>query len=197
MRKLFIGVGNLHRGDDGVGPFLAQRMAEEGDLALLGVEVTPHSGEGISLMQLWDGAEQVVIVDAMRTGKNLGAIHRFDVLADVLHSGVFRYSSHVFGLAEAVELARKLGKLPKSMIIYGIEGSSWTFGEPFSKVVAKAAERVRDQVLQEFGAVGGKVGGKAAIGVAVKKTAKSKKVAPKKRAATRCVRIVKTKASSV
>lgn len=151
MQFLFLGVGNLHRGDDGVGPYMAKILAEEGGLAKLGVTVSPHSGEGISLIQIWEGAEKLVVVDAMRAGKKTGAIHRFDAVADVLHSGVFRYSSHVFGLAEAVELARKLGKLPKSMIIYGIEGAQWAFGEPFSKPVEKAVAKVREAVLKEFG----------------------------------------------
>ncbi len=150
MTILFLGVGNLHRADDGVGPRLAEKLAADKAFMKKGVEVQPHSGEGVSLMHLWEGAERVVIVDAMKSGATLGSIQRFDAIHEPLHHGVFRYSSHLFGLAEATEMARQLGSLPKTMIIFGIEGQEFTFGEAMSPVVAKALKKVEKAVRKEF-----------------------------------------------
>lgn len=151
MSFLFLGVGNLHRGDDGVGPAMAEKFIAEGELAAAGVDVISHGGEGASLMSLWEGLEKVVVVDAMMSHKKAGLVQRFDVNKAPLQSGVFRYSSHLFGLAEAAEMARVLGKLPGSLIVYGIEGKDFVFGEPFSAAVARAAKKVEKEVMHEFG----------------------------------------------
>lgn len=150
MSILFLGVGNLHRADDGVGPALAQKLAADPQFKGRKVTIQPHSGEGVSLMHLWDGAQKVVIVDAMKSGQRCGSVHRFDAVAQVLHHGIFRYSSHLFGLAEAVEMARQLGTLPPHVVIYGIEGKNFTFGDPMSPSVAKALARVDKSVREEL-----------------------------------------------
>lgn len=150
MKNIFLGVGNLHRADDGIGPYIAERLAEHTGLSKANVEVIPHSGEGASLMHIWEGADKVVVVDAMRSGGSLGSVHRFDAIQDVLSYGVFRYSSHLFGLAEATEMSRKLEVLPKELIIYGIEGEQFDFGADMSPEVSKAVEAVEKEVIKEF-----------------------------------------------
>lgn len=149
-KLLLIGVGNRDRGDDGLGPLLAERLVDHKALHERGVYITPHFGEGASLMDLWQGAEKVVIVDAMKSGIDIGTIRRFDVAEEKLKGGTFRYSSHLFSLAEAVELARQLKRLPKSLIIYGIEGKNYAFGEPLSPKVAAALDDVAGKVVAEF-----------------------------------------------
>jgi len=150
-KSIFFGIGNRDRGDDGVGPMLAETLAADESLRQRGVEVIPHSGEGASLMDIWEGAGLVVIVDAMKSGTAVGTIRRFDAEADRLSGGTFRYSSHLFSLAEAVEMARQLGRLPDRLIIYGIEGRDFAFGAPLTPEVAAALQGVTDSVYREFG----------------------------------------------
>lgn len=150
MTDLFLGVGNLHRADDGVGPLLAERLAADPVFATKGITIQPHSGEGASLMHIWEGAGKVVIVDAMKSGGTLGEVRRFDAVKETLHHGVFRYSSHLFGLAEAVEMSRTLETLPQEMIIYGIEGEEFTFGADRSPEVEKVLAEVEAAVRKEF-----------------------------------------------
>jgi len=157
MSLLFLGVGNDQRGDDAVGPYLAARFAAHEGLLALGVDVISHGGEGASLMSLWEGVDLVVVVDAMMSHRKHGFVQRFDVVKDKLGGGVFRYSSHLFGLAEAVEMARQLHKLPKAMIVYGVEGLAFEFGAPLSKPVAAAAKKVERQVLADFGLMSARV----------------------------------------
>jgi len=149
---LILGVGNRDRGDDGVGPLAAEKLALDPVLKRLGVEARSHSGEGASLMDLWRGHDRVIVIDAMKSGARLGHVLRFDAAARRLEPGTFRYSSHLFSLAEAVEMARVLGQLPKEMIVFGIEGRKFGFGAALSPSVAKALVRVvaevRDFVLQ-------------------------------------------------
>jgi len=151
---IFLGVGNKDRADDGVGPLMAEALALDEDLKKRGVFVSPHSGEGVSLMDVWRDAALVVIVDAMKSGQKAGTICRLDAAKDKLGAGVFRYSSHLFGLAEAVEMSRAMKRLPRKTIIFGIEGADFTFGEPMTPAVKKAFKKVISLVRQEFDGAG-------------------------------------------
>lgn len=147
---LLLGIGNADRGDDGAGPKLAESLSRDADLQRLGVDILPHPGEGASLMDLWEGTALTVVVDAMKSKTPIGTVRRIDAHQETLSSGVFHYSSHLFSLAEAVEMARQLDRLPKALIIYGIEGANYEFGAPLSPEVAAAMEKVAECVRGEF-----------------------------------------------
>lgn len=144
---LIIGVGNVYRGDDGVGVTVARRLRARTPAEVAIVEA---SGEGAALMELWKGAAQVVVIDATHSGSPSGTIHRFDARAEPLPSQFFHYSTHAFSVAEAVELGRALDVLPPRLIVYGIEGQSYSAGEGLSAEVEKAASDVIPRVLQDL-----------------------------------------------
>ena len=60
--------------------------------------------------------------------------------ATPLPRGALGMSTHGFGLAEALELARALGQLPRRCIVYAIEGASFETGAPLSPEVAAAVD---------------------------------------------------------
>jgi len=144
VSPLILGVGNRYRRDDGVGPAVADR------LTALGIAVQEHSGEGAGLMDAWSGAERVIVVDATQSGAEPGTIVRLDAGTQELPGGLFRYSSHLFGLAEAVEMARALGRLPGELVIWGIEGADFGFGEDLTPAVAAAADEVARRITAEL-----------------------------------------------
>jgi len=140
---LIIGVGNGFRRDDGVGPWVAARLAARGLPAI------EHSGEGAGLIEAWSAARHVIVVDATSSGAAPGTVVRLDAVAEELPSHFFRYSSHLFGLAEAIATARTLGRLPERLIIHGIEGGDFGFGEEFTPAVAAAAEAVVERIVED------------------------------------------------
>ena len=58
-------------------------------------------------------------------------------------------STHHVGLAETVESARALGQLPRTTVVYGIEGASFEVGEQLSPEVAAVIDTVADAVRKE------------------------------------------------
>jgi len=144
---LVIGIGNAFRGDDGVGLIVAQRLRA---LALPGVTVLEQSGEGTALVEAWKAAERVIVVDAVSSGSKPGTVHRLEVTDQPLPAYFSGGSTHTFGLAEAVELARQLDRLPASLIICGVEGQSFTPGADISTEVEAAAEKLIDQIVLEL-----------------------------------------------
>lgn len=145
--RLLLGVGNPLRGDDGVGPFVATRVARSWPEA---VKVRLLSGEGVELLSSWEGSADVIVVDAVRSGAPPGTLHRFEAHRQALPASFFSYSTHAFSLAEAVELGRVLGKLPERLIVYGIEGSDFRVGAAVTDAVSEAAEVVIAQIGAEL-----------------------------------------------
>ena len=141
---MVIGVGNPYRGDDGVGPFIAGKLKKEN---LPGTLVKAHSGEGTSLMESWKGASKVILIDAMRSGALPGKVRRFDALSESIPSDFFHYSTHAFSIAEAVELARVMDRLPPHLIIYGIEGKNFEKEIGLSPEVDQASREVEKRVI--------------------------------------------------
>jgi hydrogenase maturation protease len=101
-------------------------------------------------MEAWAAAQQVIIIDATASGAAPGTIHRLDAQAQPIPAEFFHYSTHDFGVAEAIEMARVLGRLPASLIIYGIEGSTFDFGAELTPAVAQAVPEVVQRIQQEI-----------------------------------------------
>jgi len=142
VRVLVIGCGNTDRGDDGAGILVARRLRESG------VAVREHSGDGLALIDAWSQAEYVILIDAVLTGSPPGTISGC-VGADAVLPPSASISSHSFDLANAIELARALDRLPGSLKIYGIEASAFEPGTAPQPAVMAAAERVASLVLAE------------------------------------------------
>ncbi len=141
---LLIGIGNAFRRDDGAGLAVAERVAA---LAPPGVEVVAHHGEGAELMELWRGREAVIVVDAVSSGQPAGTIRRFDAEREALPAELFCFSSHAFGVAQAVEMARALGGLPGRLRVIGIEGEDFGHGQGLGPAVAAAVAAVAAEIV--------------------------------------------------
>ena len=137
MSYLIIGIGNPFRRDDGVGVKVAESLAAA---QIPDCTIRVLSGEGAALMECWDGSDRVIVIDAARTGSNPGKIHELDAAREKIASDFFHYSSHAFGLAEAIEMSRALNQLPESIVVYGIEGADFSEGMGLSLAVETAAE---------------------------------------------------------
>jgi hydrogenase maturation protease len=133
-------IGNPMRRDDGVGPWIAARLRELDPPGPVAIQ--EHWGEGTALMQHWDPDLWVLLVDASYSGGSPGAIRHFDARYDRIPRDFCYYATHRFGVAEAIELARSLDRLPARMDLYTVEGVEFGFGADFTPTVAAAAERL-------------------------------------------------------
>jgi len=142
-----IGVGNAYRRDDAAGLVAARRLAAAaGDR----VELREESGEGAALLDAWAGAGLVILIDAMDSGGRAGTVRRAEAKAGPLPAALSRCSTHAFGVAEAVELGRALGRLPERLVVFGIEGGDFTAGVGLSPAVERAVTRVVRRALAEI-----------------------------------------------
>lgn len=133
---LVIGIGNTFRGDDGVGPAIAEQI---GKMIPRQVDVRSPIQDGFSLIQIWKASDCVFLIDAVSSGGTPGRLYRFDALNEPLPRNFFtNYSTHDVDLFETISLAGKLDMLPKKLIVYGVEGKDFSFGAGLSHEVRKA-----------------------------------------------------------
>jgi len=148
MRRVLLGVGNAYRSDDGVGLVVAERVRPH---VPEGVEVTLCEQEASRVIDAFEGADSAVIVDAVASGGEPGELHRFDAAAAPVPARAFGSSTHAFGVGEAIELARALGKLPPAVVVIGVEGKVFAAGKGLSAPVEAAVEPAVEVVLRELG----------------------------------------------
>jgi len=135
MNTLVIGYGNSLRGDDGAGPFIAERL---GAGAIACHQLTPELAEFISQ------ADRVIFVDA-HAGVPAGqiaiqpvqprpsaAIHRFDP------ETLLAWSQQLYGRA------------PEAILV-GIGGESFGFSEGLSPHARRAARRALRAIRERRG----------------------------------------------
>lgn len=138
---LIICCGNADRGDDAAGILVARMLREHGIAAI------EHSRDGLALIESWTGFDRVILIDAVRTGAQAGAISEWDGRTAPVASGPA--GTHGFGVAEAIRLARVLGRLPPSLTVFGIEAADFTAGSlPCPEVVRAASELARRIILE-------------------------------------------------
>jgi hydrogenase maturation protease len=143
-RLVVIGIGNRDRGDDAFGRVVAARLRGRfsGHVSLIEVD-----GEATALLDCLGEADGAIVIDAAVSGSDPGEIHRFDAAREPLPAAKYGLSTHGFGIAEAVELARTLGTLPGRCIVYTAEARSFELGAPLSPELVLAVEEVAAQVI--------------------------------------------------
>jgi hydrogenase maturation protease len=139
---LIIGVGNEFRRDDGVGIAVVRRLQGQ---TPAGVSILESSGEGAALMQAWAEHPAVFLVDAVDSGVPPGKFIRLE--AEQLPSRCLHESTHAFGVAAAVALARALNQLPPRLLVYGIAGKDFCAGVGLSAEAEAGVGAVVGEIL--------------------------------------------------
>ncbi len=139
MKTVVIGIGNALRGDDAAGVAVAERL-----------QGVACEEEPSRLIEAWEGADAAVLIDTVVSGAPPGTLHRFDASTTPIPARQLRSSTHAIGLAETIELARALGKLPPRVVVYGIEGESFDAGAPLSPDVEAAVTRLVATIEEEL-----------------------------------------------
>jgi hydrogenase maturation protease len=137
---LILGYGNDNRCDDAAGLVAARRLRS------MGFDAVELQGDAMELMEAWSGQPEAIVIDAVTTGAQPGTITVWEPNRTSLPPDRFPCSTHGLGLAEAVELARVLARLPGHLTIYGIEAGRFDRGGPLSPEVDEAVDQLVGQI---------------------------------------------------
>jgi len=158
-RVVVAGIGNLMRGDDGVGPVVATRLAPALPAS---VRTLVGLGDPLELIEVWDGAELAIVVDAVVSGAPPGTIHVLDA-DEPLPSMFRRLSTHLFSVAQVIELGRVMERTADRVVVIGVEAASMDQDQigltpqidaAAREVVSIVTAMVDDHLSHDVGAVG-------------------------------------------
>ncbi len=142
-----IGLGNALRGDDGIGLEVARAIARRSRAT----HVVAGVPDGFALLELWDGVPLCFVVDCAVSGRRPGTLHVFDGLKDHIPDRFFSsYSTHAIPMQRAIELGWILGRLPRELHIYGIEGGNFEAGSEIAEPVRGAGRLIVQRILVEI-----------------------------------------------
>lgn len=147
---VIIGCGNLLRGDDGVGPLLIRRLWELGPPP--GVRLADGGTAGMDVAFQMEGATEVIIVDACRTGAPPGTI--FEVPGEEVETPpLTAINLHNFRWDHAIAFGRWLLKerFPQKVTVFLIEAQRLEPGMGLSPAVQAAMERLAANLMRRLG----------------------------------------------
>ncbi len=143
---VLIGIGNQYRSDDGVGLVAIRELSKK---EFPNTRCIESNGDGAALLEAWTNASAAILIDAVSSNAVPGMIYRFDALTSSIPVTFSSQSTHAFGVAEAIELARTLHQLPPRLIVYAIEGKDFRAGLGLSVEVELAMHEVVERVAHE------------------------------------------------
>jgi len=144
---LVLGLGNLLCADDGVGVRAVesiQRDYQTGEA----VRVIDGGTLGLTLLSTFDGADDVVLVDAVAGVGPPGTLVRLagDDVAPAVRN---RLSCHQVGVADLLDSLRLLDSYPERLILWGVVPASFELDTSLSPAVADALPTLVERVLEE------------------------------------------------
>lgn len=143
-QTLVLGVGNAWRGDDAAGRLVAQALRAR---KLPGVAVIEASVVDPSLIDAWQTAGRLIVVDAVTSGAAPGTVHCFDLSRESLPRSLSFCSSHAFDLAALLHLAQTLNRLPPHAWVFGVEGHEFAHGQAVSAAVQQGVNECVAAIL--------------------------------------------------
>ncbi len=134
-KKLFVGIGNVLKRDDGIGVYISNHIKESESVQKLTVEVSIENYLG-KINSL--NPDVLILIDCVDFGKQPG-------YAEILPAGQvkdFTLNTHNISLKRISELF----KMP--VFILGIQPKSIDFGEEISKIVLESAQNILEIINQ-------------------------------------------------
>jgi hydrogenase maturation protease len=144
---LILGLGNPLRRDDGIGPRVVELLQQGGLPA--GTDALDAGTAGFDLLQLLDGPQRVIIVDAADVGREAGQFTRFTPDQVELMGALEGSLPHRVGLAEILALARALERPLPKIVIFGVQPGSLEWGVGLTAQVETALPLLVESVLGE------------------------------------------------
>lgn len=151
MKVLILGIGQSLRGDDAAGLEAVQLWQTQNPDSAVRVKVEFSELPGLALLELLEGIDAAVLVDAVQGSLVPGTILRLgpDELAGFTADAV---SAHGWGVAETLQLGQSIyPSLKKCRItLIGIAGKDFHMGTGTGPDVRAVIEKAADMIEREI-----------------------------------------------
>jgi hydrogenase maturation protease len=139
--------GNAWQGDDGFGQHVFRRLGERGVLPR-GVAAFDAGTAGLNALHCFEGCAKALIVDAVRTGRRVGTVHRLDPAELEPPSG--ELTMHDLGVSSLLAALAVVADESPDLVLIGAEvGELRAFTDRLSPPLEAALPTVVRLVLRE------------------------------------------------
>jgi hydrogenase maturation protease len=159
MKILIAGVGNLLKCDDGLGPQVVMKLNQ--------TKLPPHvdvmdlGTSGMDIIHYSRNYDRIIFIDAVKLGKSPGTVYRIEPrevkeTEDEDLRRMIYTSMHEVDLENVIAVGRRLGDMPKDILIIGCEPEDTsTMKIGLTEKVNSAVPKIIELILQEIGACSG------------------------------------------
>ncbi|MCK5249856.1 MAG: hydrogenase maturation protease [Spirochaetaceae bacterium] len=146
---LILGVGNPLRRDDGIGPAVIQLLEEKRVSYEISddIELIDGGTDGLGLIEYLKDYKKVIIIDAVEMNLPPGTVKLFTPEEASISINKDSLSTHGFGIAELIKLAKALD-INTELIIAGVQPEDMNYGEGLSESVNSSMNVVINTVLE-------------------------------------------------
>jgi hydrogenase maturation protease len=144
---VILGLGNLVRGDDGVGVH-AIRLLERDARISPQILLLDGGTHGLSLIPHISGFRRILVIDAVDVGERPGTIVRLE--EDALKGLPGKASVHSLGFADLMVALELLGEPPDDLVVLGVQPSLTEWSTQLTTAVSEALHRIPDLVIEQL-----------------------------------------------
>ncbi len=152
MKILVLGIGNLILQDEGLGIQAIQQLQAQFEIPPE-IEILDGGTSGMELLTPISDAEQIIILDAVKTGKPAGTIVRLDN-EEIPTFFRTKVSPHQIGLADVLAAATLTDSMPRNLVLFGVEPLEIDLGMELSVPVAEQMPRLIQMIVDELNVMG-------------------------------------------
>ncbi|MFN3975575.1 MAG: HyaD/HybD family hydrogenase maturation endopeptidase [Aquificaceae bacterium] len=149
MKTLILGVGNVLLSDEGLGVRVVEELRNRYKFP---EEVCLMEGGtlGLSLLYHIEKVDRLLIIDVLLGGKPPGTLYKLRGEDVLTYLEKRRLSAHDIGIQEVLAMLRFVGRLPKEIVVLGMEPESFDASLELSPLVQKNLNRLIEEILKQL-----------------------------------------------
>jgi len=140
-KSVIVGIGNTLKGDDGVGPFICEKLAGKTCAKVIDAATVPENYIQRIISQK---PQNLIIIDAVDFGGKAGEIKVFS--SEKLNSVVI--STHTLSPKIFIDMICR--EINADVYFIGVQPAHVQLGEPISRQVQGAIEKLTDILIETF-----------------------------------------------
>jgi len=144
---LILGLGNILLGDEGLGVWIAQQLSSQS--LPDEIEVIDGGTAGYELLNLLEGRDKVIIIDAVKTEDKPGSVYKMD-LSVLQEDTTMQLSLHQFGLKNVFKMASLMDINPEVTLVGVVPKDYQKYHIGLSEDLEKVIPLVIETILQEI-----------------------------------------------
>lgn len=141
-KTLILGVGNILRKDDGIGPKVIEVLRQR---PLANVDLMDGGIDGLALLDKITEYKKVILIDAVNMNTAVGTVKVFTPSDALINISSDALSTHGLGLAELIKLMQEL-EIKTQLQIIGVQPQDISFGEELTPEIASKIPEIVEKL---------------------------------------------------